>query len=74
MNNPLLNSMVRLIEGDEGWFALLADDTLVEVDGWYDEDGDPCEPKDAFYCVAGADGLGWMTIELHAMLDKEILN
>lgn len=74
MNEEVLNTLVRLIETDNGWFCLLDSNVLLPVDNWFDEEGDPCEPEDAWYCVAGADDFGWMTIELHDMLDKEKLN
>ena len=71
---PLLETQARLIEAEDGWYAYLINDVIVPVTDWFDEDGDPCDPLEAKYCVAGADGYGWLTIELHSMVDKEMLN
>ena len=70
---PHLETVARLIEAEDGWYAYLVNDVIVPVDEWYDEDGEPCEPDEAKYCVAGADGFGWVTIELAAP-QNEFLN
>lgn len=69
----VLNSQARLIETETGWYAYLDNDDIVPVDEWYDDDGEPCEPKGARYCVAGTDEFGWVTIELHDK-NQEYLN
>lgn len=66
--NEIVNSPVRVLETEKGWFVLI-DDALYPVSNWYDEDGDECEPSHALYCVAGNDVFGWMTIELAAPLN-----
>ncbi len=32
--------------------ALFDDGTMMDIDDWYDDSGDSCEPEDASFCVA----------------------
>ena len=44
--------------------ALLSSGETVPVVAWFDKAGDDCESEDAITCAAGADGIGWWTIDL----------
>lgn len=47
----------------EGGYVLLADDTVLPITNFFDEDGDDCGCEDAVTIVAGSDAYGWLTVE-----------
>lgn len=44
--------------------AVLSDGRHVPVTGWMDAAGEDCAPEAAVACVAGADGVGWWSVDL----------
>lgn len=49
--------------------VLLADDTVLPITDWFDDEGDGCEPGEAVAAVAGRDGFGWLSIDLRQFDD-----
>lgn len=63
-----INSLAKIIpveNGHGGYVALFENDLMLPVTDLFDEDGDPCEFKDAAVAIAGRDGDGWYTIDIH---------
>lgn len=58
-------SEVDLIDLDAR-YVLMADGKVLPITHFFDADGDDTDdPYEATACVAGEDGYGWMTIEIH---------
>lgn len=61
---PGEDSPVTVIRTGDNYVAVFKNDIIMPVTDWFDKDGEDCEPEEAFVCVAGADGFGWITITL----------
>lgn len=46
--------------------AVLTDNRVIPVTNWFDTQGEDCGPEAAVVCVAGAENVGWYTVDLVA--------
>lgn len=67
---PDKDAPVSVIRTGKNYVAVFGNDVIMPITSWFDDEGEDCDPDDAIVCVAGSEGLGWVTITLGAGIER----